>query len=77
MQYNILGFDVPMDNLARVQFSHRLADLPYDAGNLGLRHRLKFFQLLEELSPHSNLHQDVDIDSIIEEAIHPDDIWMV
>lgn len=51
----VFGLDVPVDDLVGVEFIDGLADLPDDAGDLVLGHRLVLLELLEELPAHRSL----------------------
>ena len=77
MQHNILGFYIPMDDLVGVELANCLADLSHDAGYFCFRHWLEFLKLFEKLAAHCHFHKDVDVDCIIEETVHPDDVGVV
>ena len=66
-----------MNNLIRVQFVDRLADLPHDVGYFLLRHGLKLLELLKELASCCDLHQKINIDGVIEKPVHSYDIWVI
>lgn len=66
-----------MDDLVRVQLVDCLADLPHDGCHLGLRHRLQFLQLLEQLVAHGQFHEEIDIDVVVEEPVEADDVGVV
>ena len=66
-----------MNNLIRVQFVDRLADLPHNVGYFLFRHGLEFFELLEKLASCCDLHQKINIDGVIEKPVHSYDIWVI
>ena len=77
MENYVLWFNIPVDDSVRVEFVDCLTDLAHDGGNFGLRHALMFFELFEELPACPHLKDDVNVDGIIEKAVHSDDIGMI
>lgn len=66
-----------MDYVIGVQLVDRLTNLPHDAGHLVLRHRLVLLQLFEELPARTHLQDNVDVNGVVEEAVHADDVGVV
>lgn len=60
-----------------VEFINRSADLFHEPRCLDLGEGLAAFELLEELSPHCNLQDDIDVFLVFEQSVHLDDVGVV
>lgn len=77
MEYNVLGLDVSMDDAQGVDLVDRLADLSHHKGNPRLGEGLSFLELVVKLASSSYFKYDVDVDCIVEAAVHLDDVGMI
>ena len=77
MEYDILGFDISVYDPKGMYFIDSLADLPHDESDPSLGERLRFLELVVELSSCAYLKDDVDVEFVMEAAVHLDDVGMV
>lgn len=77
MDYNILRLDVAMDDPMGVNFVNCLNDLLHDEGCSWFWKGERFFDLVEELTAHSDLEYDINIGGVLKTAVHFDYVRMV
>ena len=77
MHYDIFRLDIPMYHPTSMQFLHRRTYLFHQPCHFNLRHRFASFQLLVQLTTHTDLHYDIDVLLVIEKTVHFYDVWMV
>ena len=77
MQNDILRLQVPMYNPIAMEFVNWGAYLLHEACSFDLRQRLTALELLEELTAHCYLEDNVDVLLVFEKAIHFDNVWVV
>jgi len=73
----ILRLDISMYNPIRMYLINCLTDLFHDEGYPSLIQGLGFLQLMVQLPSCSHLEDDIDVDTIVEAAIHLDYVGMV
>jgi hypothetical protein len=76
VQHDVLWFYVTVDDLGGVQLINSSADLFHDSSHLDLSQWLDALELLEELSAHGHLQDDVDMFFVVEAAVQLDDFVM-
>lgn len=74
---DVLRLDVSVYDPERVDFVDSLADLSHDEGDPGLGQRLSLFELMVKLSSSPDLQDDVDVECIVEAAVHLDDVRVI
>jgi hypothetical protein len=77
VQDNVLRLDISVDDPQRMDLVHGFTDLPHNEGDPCLRERLRLLELMIELPSSSNFQYNVDVDCIVEAAIHLDDVGMI
>lgn len=77
MHDDILGFDIPVDDLVGVQLTDGRDYLSHDPSHPGLRHADAGLELLVELAAQGDLEYDVDIVGVVEVAVHFGDVRVV
>ena len=76
MDYDVLGFDIAMDDLLGVDLVDCLADLFHNGRYFLLGERLQLSKVVQELSSCAHLEEDIDVALVVEEAVHFDDVGM-
>ncbi len=74
MEHDVLGLDIAVDDLERVDLVDGLADLLHDGGHPGLWHGFGLLELVVELPAGAHLQNDVDVALVVEVAVHLDDV---
>ena len=77
MEYDILRFDISVYDPKGMYFIDSLADLPHDECDPSLGERLWFFELVVELPSCAYLKDDVDVEFVMEAAVHLDYVGVV
>lgn len=77
MEDDVLRFDVSMYDPERMDLIDGIAHLLHDEGYPCLRQRLRLLELMVKLPSCSDLQNNVDVDCVVEAAIHLDDIRMI
>ena len=76
-QDDVLGFDVPVENVRVVHVAESLADLPHLLRDLFFGHSSFTSDAAVEGPFLHVLHHDVEVESITEKAVNLDDVGMV
>ena len=77
MENYIFWFYVSVNYFKRVDLVNSITYLTHDEGYSCLWERLRFFELMIELTSSSNFKNNVDVGNIIKAAIHFDDVGMI
>lgn len=76
MEYDVLRFDIPVNNSQRMYLVDCLAHLTHYEGHPCFTQRLCLLELVVELAPRPHFQNNIDICRIIETPIEFDDVWM-
>ena len=77
LNHYVLGLDVPMDDAQTVKVFDCFTQLSDDERNCSLTEFFLFFDDLVQLSLGSQFEYQVDVVLVIEEAVKPDDVWVI
>lgn len=71
---DVLGLEVPVDDVLLVTVDEGLCDLSDVAGSLGLREAALLLETAKEFSFGGVLHEDVDVGVVVKVTEHPEDV---